>query len=131
MEEEHVKTSINQKQSKGMGLLSVIFITFLISGATAIISLYYYHKNYALKVISVDIAGFVESQKESFVSGKVDEKWIIRKREELTHYLKKIPQNTLLITSDVVLSDYPVDNNIPAIRFNSKTERWVITYVEK
>ena len=73
----------------------------------------------------------IESQKKSFVSGKVDEKWLIRKREELTGYLKKVPESTVILTSDVVLSNYPVKNSIPVIKFNSETERWVITYVEK
>jgi hypothetical protein len=134
VEKEKLNILTHKKQSKAIGIFSLISFTLIISTIIAVsasvISVYYYHKNYAFKIIAVDLAGFVESQKESFVSGKVDENWLIRKKEELTNYLKKLPQNTLLLTSDVVLSDYPVDKSIPVIKFNTETQRWVITYVE-
>ena len=135
MEEQKINLSTHKKESKERGLFSVIFLTLIISSISAlsasVISVYYYHKNYAFKVISVDLAGFVESRKESFVLGEVNEQWLIRKKEELTRILKRLPENTLLLTSDVVLSDYPIDNNIPVIRFNSSADKWLITYVEK
>lgn len=137
MEEKNISTDkqlTSKMQTKGIGFTTTIILILLISFIATIvfsgIFIYYYHKKYALKIIAVDLAGFVESQKESFVSGKVNEKWLTEKREELTQYLKKVPENTLLLTSDVVLSDYPDDNNIPVIKFNPETDKWVIMYVE-
>lgn len=130
--EEQKRNLLTHKN--GRGVISIILLTLIISGITSasasIVSLYYYHKNYSLKVIAVDLAGFIESQKESYVKGSVDDKWLSQKRKELTDYLARVPENTIILTSDVVLSDYPADNSIPVIQFNAETERWIITYAE-
>lgn len=98
----------------------IVLITALISSA---VSMYVYHRYFAVKLITVDLIDFYSKQKDRYVEGKVDNEWLKKKTDELAEKLRSYPKNTVFLTSDVVLRDYPKKGSIPTIVFRG--DKWI------
>lgn len=85
------------------GWLATVALCLLISVASSAISIWWYDRKYATKIVSVDLKGYLEKQTADFVAGKATQEDIQKGLLQIGDLVKKVSPNTAVITSDVAV----------------------------
>lgn len=80
-----------------------IIINAVISIAIFLIGIFIYHKNFTLKVYSVDLKGFIAQQKELLKENGKGKETVDRNFIELDKKIREKGDNVVILTSDVVI----------------------------
>ena len=68
--------------------------------------LYLYDKYMAPRVVAVDIKGFIERQRDLYVSRKINDEQLKANLDAMEHRIKSMPKNVVMITADVVVGEH-------------------------
>ena len=80
-----------------------IIINTVVSATIVIIGLLFYHTNYAVKVYSLDLKGFITTQQQMLIEGKLDNEGMDKIFKSLDEKIKEKGENAVILTSDVVI----------------------------
>ena len=81
------------------------FITLILSAIVSISVVWLYHKNYATRVVAIDMKPYVEEQKKLFLEGKIDEKELKKNFSKLERVVSSLPRNKIAIMKEVVVAN--------------------------
>lgn len=95
---------------EGIGVPALVCISLLIALITSFASLYIYDRWFALKIVAVDIRGYIAQQRDSYLAGKMTEDELKRSFDRLESVVIAIPKNKVVIMGDVAV------RNIETIR---------------
>jgi len=68
--------------------------------------LYLYDRYMAPRVVAVDIKGFIERQRDLYVSRKINDEQLKANLDAMEHRIKSMPKNVVMITADVVVGEH-------------------------
>jgi len=80
---------------------AVVVISVLIS----ILSVFFYDRFYAQKIIAVDMKGYIAKQRDLYMEGKLTDEQFRANVDKLEEAIKSIPSNRVAIMGDVVLKN--------------------------
>ena len=80
---------------------AVVIISLLIS----ILSVFFYDRFYAQKIIAVDMKGYIAKQRDLYMEGKLTDEQFRANVDRLEDAIKSIPSNRVAIMGDVVLKN--------------------------
>ena len=88
------------------GLVSLFVTVAVINLVLTSGLLYLYDRYMAPRVVAVDIKGFIERQRDLYVSGKINDKQLKANLDAMEHRIKSMPKNVVMITADVVVGEH-------------------------
>jgi len=88
------------------GLASLFVIVAVINLVLTSALLYLYDRYMAPRVVAVDIKGFIERQRDLYVSGKINDEQLKANLDAMEHRIKSMPKNVVMITADVVVGEH-------------------------
>ena len=80
---------------------AVVIISLLIS----VLSLFFYDRFFAQKIIAVDMKGYIAKQRDLYMEGKLTDEQFRANVDKLEDAVKSIPSNRVAIMGDVVLKN--------------------------
>jgi hypothetical protein len=86
---------------KSVMWLSVIVISLLVS----VLSVFFYDRFFAQKVIAVDVKGYIARQRDLYTGGKLTDEQFRANIDKFEEVIKSIPANRVAIMGDVVLKN--------------------------
>ncbi len=92
--------------------LRLIILIIVISFIVSFLSIFIYDRFFALKVTVVDLRGFVEQVRILYSEGKLSEQDVSRLFDALKAKIDSLPDNHIVISSEVVLKKPKRVNNI-------------------
>jgi len=92
------------ENNAGQALFDLIYTVF-ISAIISVVCVFIYHERFAPEIVTVDIKGYVEAQKELYVAGKIDEMQLKKKIQKLSEILKALPENEKVIAQDAAIQN--------------------------
>jgi len=89
--------------TRGPGLVTVAFISLVVSllSATAVVAVY--DQRYAQKVVTMDLKGYVRNQRDKAVNNEVSDDELRRNIDAMEAALLAEPANHAVLLKDVVL----------------------------
>ncbi len=81
------------------------FFTVLIAVTISLLCLFVYDTYYAPKIITVDLKGYMAEQKKLYLSGQIDDAALKENIDQLQKKIKSVPENTIVLIEEVVVSD--------------------------
>lgn len=84
-----------------MSWLTVAIISLLIS----VLSVFFYDRFFAQKIIAVDMKGYIAKQRDLYMEGKLSDEQFRANVDRLEDAVKGIPSNRVAIMGDVVLKN--------------------------
>ncbi|MDD5007325.1 MAG: hypothetical protein PHU49_04415 [Syntrophorhabdaceae bacterium] len=88
------------------GLVS-LFVTVAILNLVLTSGLLYLYDGYVVpRVVAVDIKGFIERQRDLYVSKKINDEQLKANLDAMEHRIKSMPKNVVMITADVVVGEH-------------------------
>jgi hypothetical protein len=91
----------SSRQRKSISWLTVIAISLLVS----VLSVFFYDRFFAQKVIAVDMKGYITKQRDLYTGGKLTDEQFRANIDKLEEAVKSIPANRVAIMGDVVLKN--------------------------
>lgn len=79
--------------------LSVVLVSLVISVASILV----YDRYFATRIVAVDIKGFIATQRDLFVQGKIDDAQLRENIESLEGAIGNVPANEVVIMGDAVV----------------------------
>lgn len=95
-----------QKDKPGRNLTRRLVTAFLVLGillASSAASIVVYDRYFATRIVAVDIKGFIATQRDLFVQGKIDDDQLRKNIESLEKAIENIPSNEVVIMGDAVV----------------------------
>ncbi len=96
--EEEMKTMKVRKN-----VLLSLFMAVLVSIEISAISLIVYDRYFATRIVAVDIKGFIASQRDLYVQGKISDEELRQKIETLDKTIQNIPSNVVVVMGDAIV----------------------------
>jgi hypothetical protein len=87
----------------GPGLLATTMVAFVVSLLTAVGVVAVYDQRYAQKVVTMDLKGYIRSQRDMAMSSKVTDEQLRRNIDAMEAALLAEPANHTVLLKDVVL----------------------------
>jgi Skp family chaperone for outer membrane proteins len=84
-------------------IAAMILISLCLSIASASGAVYWYDRHKAVKIAAIDLQGYLAAQKERYVKGEITQDEFKRRIDNLEALLKQVPDNTVVLTADVVV----------------------------
>ena len=100
---EEPPAPIKSASQEGIGVPAVICISLLVALITSFASLYSYDRWFALKIVAVDIRGYIAQQRDNYLAGKMTEDELKRSFDRLESAVTSIPKNKVVIMGDVAV----------------------------
>lgn len=88
------------------GLVSLFVTVAVINLVLTSGLLYLYDRYMAPRVVAVDIKGFIERQRDLYVSRKINDEQLKANLDAMEHRIKSMPKNVVMITADVVVGEH-------------------------
>jgi len=88
---------------EGIGVPALICTSLLIALITSFASLYIYDRWFALKIVAVDIRGYIAQQRDSYLAGTMTEDELKRSFDHLESVVIAIPKNKVVIMGDAAV----------------------------
>ena len=79
------------------------FLVLGISLASSAASIVVYDRYFATRIVAVDIKGFIATQRDLFIQGKIDDDQLRKNIESLEKAIENIPSNEVVIMGDAVV----------------------------
>jgi hypothetical protein len=95
--------AVQTTDQKGIGVTTLVYISLLISLITSFASLYIYDRWFALKIVAVDIRGYIAQQRDSYLAGKMTEDELKKSFDRLERVVIAIPKNKVVIMGDAAV----------------------------
>jgi hypothetical protein len=89
--------AVKSATQEGIGIPAIVCISLLIALITSFASLYSYDRWFALKIVAVDIRGYIAQQRDSYLAGKMTEDELKRSFYRLESVVIAIPKNKVVI----------------------------------
>ena len=87
--------------------LAGLFVTVAILNLVLTSGLLYLYDRYmAPRVVAVDIKGFIERQRDLYVSRKINDEQLKANLDAMEYRIKSMPKNVVMITADVVVGEH-------------------------
>lgn len=83
--------------------LVTAFLVLGISLASSAASIVVYDRYFATRIVAVDIKGFIATQRDLFIQGKIDDDQLRKNIESLEKAIENIPSNEVVIMGDAVV----------------------------
>ncbi len=96
-----VRTAETSVQRRSVPWLSVVVISLLVS----VLSVFFYDRFFAQKVIAVDMKGYIARQRDLYTGGKLTDEQFRANIDKFEEAVKSIPANRVAIMGDVVLKN--------------------------
>ena len=87
-----------------MNRLTLLILCTVISIGSSIVSVTVYHKVFAVKIVAAETSGFLEQARSDFLNKKITQKELEQRIENVFGMIRQQPENTVVLSSDVVLS---------------------------
>ena len=87
----------------GPGLIAIAFVSLVVSLLTATAVVAVYDQRYAQKVVTIDLKGYIRSQRDKAVSNEVSDDELRRNIDAMEAALLAEPANHTVLLKDVVL----------------------------
>jgi len=103
---ERDRTTSSGYAKSNVGIMIAIVIRLLLSLAVSAASIYIYDQYFSQKVVMIDIMGYVEEQKQLYLSGKISEQeWqaIPDNIDRAMNREIKAHKNTIILIKDAVI----------------------------
>lgn len=85
------------------GYLEVILIALIIAMITATLVIGTYDRRYAQKIVTVDLKGYIQEQRDRLLAGEIDDDGLRAALDHMETTLAATPDNHVLILNEVVL----------------------------
>lgn len=87
--------------------LAGLFVTVAVINLVLTSGLLYLYDRYVVpRVVAVDIKGFIERQRDLYVSKKINDEQLKANLDAMEHRIKSMPKNVVMITADVVVGEH-------------------------
>lgn len=99
------------RKTRGKGISGSSFPRWFLTGllalgislASSAAAVFIYDRYFATRIVAVDIKGFIATQRDLFVQGKIDDGQLKRNIESLEKAIENIPSNEVVIMGDAVV----------------------------
>ncbi len=112
MDEDQVRSKPTPEQTQAekqrpptFAWLKTILVSSFVSILIAGLSFYVYDTHFALKIVTVDLKGFIKTQQQLSFSGAIDQETMKINIRTLSEKIKSIPKNTTILIKEVVVTD--------------------------
>ena len=95
--------AVKSATQEGIGVPALVCISLLIALITSFASLYSYDRWFALKIVAVDIRGYIAQQRDNYLAGKMTEDELKRSFDRLERVVIAIPKNKVVIMGDAAV----------------------------
>ena len=96
-----------EPRKSGKPGLAGLFVTVAVINLVLTSGLLYLYDRYVVpRVVAVDIKGFIERQRDLYVSGKINDEQLKANLDAMEHRIKSMPENVVMITADVVVGEH-------------------------
>ncbi len=94
---------LNKRQPNSRSLTAIIVVAIVVSVITSVLLAFVYDRYFAVKIVAVDLKGYVARQRDLYAKGKITEDEFKRSMDDLETVIGNVPKNTVVLTSDVVV----------------------------
>ena len=98
----------NGEDSRGISLITATLIAVLMSAAVSATSVWLYDRYFAIKIVAVDIKGYISKQRDDYVAGKITEEQLRKSFDALENSIKDVPKNKIILMGDAVVRNVDV-----------------------
>ncbi|MDO9529999.1 MAG: hypothetical protein Q7J27_12705 [Syntrophales bacterium] len=67
-----------------------------------------YHHYFAPRIVTVDLKGYVQAQRDLFLANKIDQEGLRRNLDKMEEIITSIPKNNIVFSRDAVLRNAKV-----------------------
>lgn len=96
------KTADVLKKQK-QGIIATALITMAVSFVTAMGVVAFYDQRYAQKIVTMDLQGYIRSQRDKVVSGEISDEELRKNIDAMEAALVAQPSNHIVLLKEVVL----------------------------
>ena len=100
---EPPKTYPKEQPKRQPGTLALIGICLAVSVGASLATIAAYDHWYAQKVVAVDIKGYIAQQRDSYLTGKLNDDELRKSFDRLEAVITAIPKNRVIIMGDAVV----------------------------
>jgi len=105
---ENKDTDSNKKIAPPMSKMFVVCMIVVISVMSSALSVFVYDRYFATHIMAVDIKGFLATQRDRYLEGKINDEQLAKSLDYLESYVNALPKNKKIIMGDVVLRNIDV-----------------------
>ncbi|OGQ97132.1 MAG: hypothetical protein A2521_10765 [Deltaproteobacteria bacterium RIFOXYD12_FULL_57_12] len=87
----------------GPGYLLTILIALTVSAVTAMTTVAIYDRQFAQKIVALDLKGYIRQQRDRMVAGELDEAQLRKNLDTMEAALLAVPANHTVLMKEVVL----------------------------
>jgi len=87
-----------------LSAIIALFVSLIVASGTV----YLYDQHFAQKVVAIDLNGFLQQQKDDYLTGEITEKDMDRRMDELETFVDQIPKHHPVILGEVVVRNIEV-----------------------
>ena len=84
------------------------FATVLLCALFSLLSVFVYDRYFALKLVAVDIKGYLADQRDMYVAHKINEEQLNQAIDRLGAAVDRIPKNRAVVMADAVIRNVEV-----------------------
>jgi hypothetical protein len=103
MTDESARKTVDAPIKHGPGLLAITMVALTVSLFTAVGVVAFYDQRYAQKVVTMDLKGYIRSQRDMAMSSKVTDEQLRRNIDAMEAALLAEPANHTVLLKEVVL----------------------------
>jgi hypothetical protein len=92
-----------EKKRTSLALTYLVLINLLLSIAASSAVVYVYDRYFAVKVVSLDLKGYIGKLRDDYGSNKITEAQFKQRMDDLENLVGQLPANYVVLTSDVVV----------------------------
>jgi hypothetical protein len=86
----------------------LIFVMLILSIVMSVAAVYIYDRHFALKVVAVDMKGYLEKQKKLYMEGAIDDTELRENLARIERLINDLPENRVVIMEEVVIRNAEV-----------------------
>ncbi|HOS58864.1 MAG TPA: hypothetical protein PK661_02100 [Syntrophorhabdaceae bacterium] len=98
----------DKKITAQMSKLFVVCLIVAISTISSALSVFVYDKFFATHIMAVDIKGYLATQRDRYLEGKINDEQLAKSLDYLESYVNTLPKNKKIIMGDVVVRNIDV-----------------------
>lgn len=111
-EKHHAETTKaavpDSKPRSGPGWFAVLILCLFFSVCSAVSSVYVYDRYFALKLVAVDIKGYLADQRDLYMAHKINEEQLNKAIDKLGAAVDRIPKTKAVVMADAVIRNVEV-----------------------
>ncbi len=108
IDSENTKKSDITKPAQALSKMSIVCLITIISIITSIASVFVYDRLFATHIMAVDIKGYLATQRDLYLAGKIDDNQLANSLDKLELFVNTLPKNKKIIMGDVAVRNIDV-----------------------